>query len=570
MCGIYGITKKNLDWIENYINLCAHRGPDANNTYIDDDISLGHNLLSITDTPNNGIQPWKSPKGNILVYNGEIFNYFELCKKHQNFKPKTNCDTELLAWGLDEYGIDFIEEIDSMHAFAFWQKENKKLFLSRDHAGIKPLYYSNLGSFIAFGSEAKGLLETIPYARTIDQLALSSWSYCGLNVTRNSFFKGINKVMPGETLLYNLTNKKITSVKKNIVIGGNSKNFLPEQFIEIFDKTIKNFLIGTREIGIFLSGGLDSTIITHHATKYRNLKVFTSKIVPSPDDPFEDFNSDYLEAKSFSKKYNLKQIIVQHTPEIYSDYWYSSVLALEEPLYNPSIPMYEQANKMMKDNGIVVSLSGDMGDELLYGYPSYDRLDNFQIKTHRDCIKFWLNERLSQPPNIKGVKFTRDEIIDSLMESVFPDSLWDKDDIVSSYMRLDQQGLCPEDFFRRNDRFGMKYSIEGRFPFASKVLMNYLMNIHSKFKRGKNENGLKFIIKNSYKNILSNSIINKTKTGWTAPIHEWKRQFNVRCSKIYEIANNVTLNNKLVIPDDKRWAPFLHFYSWIYLNKMKL
>ena len=84
--------------------------------------------MSITDTPNNGIQPWKSPKGNILVYNGEIFNYFELCKKHQNFKPKTNCDTELLAWGLDEYGIDFIEEIDSMHAFAFWQKENKKLF----------------------------------------------------------------------------------------------------------------------------------------------------------------------------------------------------------------------------------------------------------------------------------------------------------------------------------------------------------------------------------------------------------------------------------------------------------
>ena len=95
---------------------CHYRGPDNSNTYYDENVTLGHNLLSITDTPSQGIQPWKTNKGNILIYNGEIFNYHDLCNRYKNFKPKTQCDTELLAWGLDEFGIDFLEEIDSMHA----------------------------------------------------------------------------------------------------------------------------------------------------------------------------------------------------------------------------------------------------------------------------------------------------------------------------------------------------------------------------------------------------------------------------------------------------------------------
>ena len=575
MCGIYGITEKNVNWVEEFINKCSYRGPDNNAIYYENIITLGHNLLSITDSPNQGKQPWKTPRGNILIYNGEIFNYYELLKKFKNFYPKTSCDTELLAWGLDELGIKFLDYIDSMHAFAYWKKDERKLFLSRDHAGIKPLFYHFDGNILAFGSEVKGLLNRSYQTRIIDNLAFACWSYCGLNVTENSFFKGIKKVLPGETISYDCTTKKILVIKRDIVLGGKNNKFCPEEFRNKFDDTIKNSLIGTRKIGIFLSGGLDSMMIAHHAKKYLEQNSFSNQIYPCPIDPYENenFNSDYEEATKFAQNELFNHKGVMHTPQLYAEFWYSSTKSLEEPVYNLSMPMYEHMNKVMSENGIIVTLSGDMGDEILGGYSSYLRFKNFyksfKIKTHRDCIKFWILKRLAKPPNIK-ISIGFDEVIDFLIEKSFPEDLWDKDDPVSSYMRLDQQGLCPEDYFRRNDRFGMKYSMEGRFPFASKKLMTYCMNIHSKHKIGSQIDELKLMSKVAYTNLLPKSIINKAKTGWTAPINLWRLQFTDKCKDINQIAKKVTLNNKLILPEDKRWSPLLNLYTWGQEYKMSL
>ena len=110
MCGVYGISSPNKDIVKKMIDTCQYRGPDGNKIYIDDYVCIGHNLLSITDNPDQSLQPWLTPKGNILSYNGEIFNYSSLFEKYKNiFFPKTKCDTELLAWGLDQFGYHFIE-----------------------------------------------------------------------------------------------------------------------------------------------------------------------------------------------------------------------------------------------------------------------------------------------------------------------------------------------------------------------------------------------------------------------------------------------------------------------------
>ena len=188
MCGIYGITAKDEAFIEKYITMCSHRGPDGQGIWSDDSVTLGHNLLAITETNTQSQQPWITPKGNILIYNGEIFNYFELLDKYPNFVPTTTCDTELLAWGLDEQGIDFVQQIDSMHAFAYYVIQDKKIYLSRDHAGIKPLHYAETSDGIVFGSEIKGMLDKVPNARKVDLMALSCFSMSGVNVTRNTFF----------------------------------------------------------------------------------------------------------------------------------------------------------------------------------------------------------------------------------------------------------------------------------------------------------------------------------------------------------------------------------------------
>ena len=170
MCGIYGITKKDIKLIQSYIATCWYRGPDGNDVWCNDYITLGHNLLSITSQPSQGKQPWITDKGNVLVYNGEIFNYQELVEQH-NFNPQTTCDTELLAYLLDKFGVDAVKHIDSMHAFAYYDQSNKTIILSRDHVGIKPLFYAEISDGIIFGSEIKGMLDYVPNSRKIDDLA---------------------------------------------------------------------------------------------------------------------------------------------------------------------------------------------------------------------------------------------------------------------------------------------------------------------------------------------------------------------------------------------------------------
>ena len=566
MCGIYGITEQNKQWIKSYINKCHYRGPDMNKMFFDENITLGHNLLSITDTPLQGLQPWKTDNGNILIYNGEIFNYVELLKKYKNFKPKTQCDTELLAWGLDQYGIEFIDQIDSQHAFAFWVPKEKSVYLSRDHAGIKPLYYAMTRGILVFGSEAKGLLDIVPDSRNVDIHALSCWSVAGLNVTNNSFFKGIKKIMPGETLKYNLKTKKLVQVKRDIILGGKGLSYDPDEFRSVFDKSVQECLIGKRPIGTFLSGGLDSAMIAYHAQKYLTQNTFTNHILPCPIDSNEDYNSDSYEAKKLAKHLGFNHTIVVHSPKLYAKHWKSSIEALEEPMYNPSIPMYSHMNEVMSKHGIVVTLAGDMGDEILCGYPAYIIAKRQKFKSHRDCVMFWLTKRLMRPPSLK-IQINIDDIVDFLIDTTFPESLWDKDDPVSSYMRLDQQGLCAEDYFRRNDRLGMLYSMEGRFPFACKKMINFCMNIHSSYKMNDSLDSLKSISKKSYQRILPESILNKPKTGWTAPINLWRSQFKKDCKEINRVANKITNANNL--PDDKRWAPILHLLTWQQVYNMK-
>ena len=216
MCGIYGMTSNAPSVVRGMIESSCYRGPDGSNVIVKNNVTLGHNLLMITESSELSTQPWTTPNNNILVYNGEIFNYAELVKKYSDFNPKTTCDTELLAWGLDTFGIEFIKEIDSMHAFVYY-KDNK-LYLSRDHVGIKPLYYTINDKGLIFSSEVRTLIKYVD--KEPDPFALQVFSYCGYNYSQNSFFKNIKKVMPGETLEYNIDSKQIKSVYRDIVIGG--------------------------------------------------------------------------------------------------------------------------------------------------------------------------------------------------------------------------------------------------------------------------------------------------------------------------------------------------------------
>ena len=521
MCGIYGITDNDPEFIKDYIETCKHRGPDGSDVWTSDDITLGHNLLSIMAEPDQSRQPWKTPKGNILVYNGEIFNYNELVEKYKNFVNSTGCDTELLAWGLDEYGISFIDEIDSMHGFAYYEIKRNTVTLSRDHAGIKPLFYAKIDKGLVFASEVKGMLDKVPNSRTLDNLACSMISRVGTNPLRNTLYSNIKKVLPGETIVYDIKNKTIEYAKRIYIKPNANNDYSTNELKEMFANAVKQCAIGKRKIGVFLSGGLDSSVVAYELQKHTNsANTFTNRISPEIHAD-EDYNSDSKAAKKFAsdQKFNHHDVVV--SPAEYLSAWEDSIWYMEQPNYNPSNPMYCYTNKYLADNDIVITLAGDMGDELLGGYSKYSDLFNSERITKptswRQLLRLWL-ERIKKG----SFKLTEQPVDDNTLldelENCYSDELWNPEDPTASYMALDCVTQVPESFFTRNDYYGMAYSMEGRFPLASKKFMQYCLDIKSKHKF---KGGTKSLVKEAYKKFLPEYIINKEKTGWTVPIGYW-------------------------------------------------
>ena len=519
MCGIYGITDNDPEFIKQYIEICKHRGPDGSDIWTSDHVTLGHNLLSIMAEPNKSQQPWETPKGNRLVYNGEIFNYNELVKKYKNFTNSTGCDTELLAWGLDEHGINFINEIDSMHGFAYYDLQRNTITLSRDHAGIKPLYYAEIDKGLVFASELKGMLDIVPNARTLDNLACSMMTRTGTNPLRNTMFTNIKKVLPGETIVYDLKMRTLNCAQRIYIKPNADKDYSKNELKEMFAQTVRQCAIGQRKIGVFMSGGLDSSVVAYELKQLTNsVNTFTNRIIPEVRAD-EDFNSDSRVAKRFASEQNFNHHDVVISPSEYLSAWEDSVWYMEQPNYNPSNPMYCYTNKYLADNDIVVTLAGDMGDELFGGYPKYKNLYHSVNKPNswRELLQLWL-ERVKKGSYVLTEQPINDETLLDELEKCYSDELWNPADPTASYMALDCVAQVPELFFARNDYYGMAYGMEGRFPLASKKFMQYCLNIKSKHKF---KNSTKDIVKKAYEKFLPGYIVNKEKTGWTVPIGYW-------------------------------------------------
>ena len=531
MCGIYGITAKDPEFIQNFIEVCKHRGPDGESVWTSNTVTLGHNLLSIMAAPDQSQQPWKTPMGNMLVYNGEIFNYFELKQKHKDFVDTTGCDTELLAWGLDTFGLNFIDEIDSMHGFAYYEVAKKQITLSRDHAGIKPVYYAEIDQGLVFGSEIKGMLDKVPGSHTVDKLAMSCLAYTGINATRNTSFSGIKKLLAGETKVYNIANKKFIETKRIFIKPTSDHHFAPIEFKKMAKKTVEMCSIGQRKIGVFLSGGLDSSLIAHELNKLKGPAItFTNKMKPNIVTE-EDFNSDANAAEKLAKVEGYQHTVVKVTPDRVVDSWNDSIYYMEQPMYNQSVAMYYHTNKVLHDNGIVVTMAGDMGDEILGGYPKYWKLTQTeyiermigkkQIESWDDVLTLWM-QRIKRPLAgfMMGGTLSKKDVFEEL-KKCYPDDLWNPKDPVASYMALDCVTQVPEEFFMRNDKFGMAFGMEGRFPLATKIFMQYCMSIPSFQKIGIEKFQTKLPTKRAYENVLPEIIIKKEKTGWTVPLGYW-------------------------------------------------
>ena len=242
---------------------------------------------------------------------------------------------------------------------------------------------------------------------------------------------------------------------------------------------------------------------------------------------------------------------------------------MEQPVYNPSMVMYYYTNKVLSDDGIVVTLAGDMGDEVLGGYPKYWKLRQKNVTTWQGLVEEWMN-RIKRPITVTKNPLNRIELADYLIKKL-PQELYNPQDPVNSYMALDCVTQVPEEFFIRNDTYGMAFSMEGRFPLATKKFMQYALSIPSSEKIGRDKSDTKLMSKKAYADIFPTEIVNKHKTGWTAPVKGWIQDQAVT-KEYYQqrIAQNDCLKDIVVRSNEttKAAIPAWIMREWAHTFKM--
>ena len=549
MCGITGFISSRLNQhhLSQMTTALKHRGPDASGEFYleNDHLALGHRRLSILDLSANGNQPFRSRCGRYtMVYNGEVYNFNEIAKQLQ-IETATFTDTEVI---LEAYAIkkdQFVDLLNGMFSMAIWDNQEKSLQLFRDRIGIKPLYYYWDGKNFAFASELK-VFKNLPFEFTINQRAIANYLHLGYVPGDHTIYQQIKKLEPGHQLKV-IDNKihieafwKIEDqIKpKRIVSITEAKKTLHNLVIE----SVKKRMISDVPLGTFLSGGIDSSLVTSVAQSLSDKPVKTFSIGFKENKFDESLYAQKvakeLKTEHFSYILSQKEAI-EKVEEILNIY--------DEPFADssaiPTLIVSEIARKH-----VTVALSGDGGDEQFMGYGMYqwaNRLSNPLIKLNRQLIHLilrssprlrhqraasyfnYLNENkikshiFSQDQNM----FSEKEIERLLKENYHLDLINDNSSVDSKLSNAEQQAFfdlknyLPEDLLVKVDRASMHNSLEIRVPLLDHSLVEYSVNLHENLKI--RQGITKFILKEILFEYVPRHLFERPKWGFSIPLSTW-------------------------------------------------
>ena len=563
MCGFAGFTfpisqNDAQSTLKKMMAPIKHRGPDDSSTYISPEIALGHFRLSIIDL-NGGKQPCIDNSTNdYLVFNGEIYSYKEhanLLKKY-GIRIKDNSDTEILFQSLRHLGVEkTLRKIDGMFSFVFYEGKTKSLWLARDRMGEKPLYYSHNNNRTYFGSEISALvsnpdisIKNIDYESIIHYLNLDYTPHDKTVVT------SIKKVLPGE--LIKITKNEIRKSKYWVPNFYQKANLNKKETLENLDvllqHSIKERLIADVPVGLFLSGGIDSSLIANYSAKsHPNIKTFTIKM---PDASYDESKyakmmADHLQIKNYCVELDNNSIL-NSLNEIESK--------IDDPLSDPSlIPTYivsKFAKKYVK-----VVLSGDGADEIFNGYSpfkvaKYLKFINYLPKLVGSSIST-LMEKIPSQDKYMGYHFIikhvsrgigwkpahqifrwmsplSDKNLTDLLnkkyiphetwENIIPSSSMDNLNDTDKIIKLFTNYYLPNDILTKVDRASMYNGLEVRSPFLSKDLVEFALKIKNNLKQDNKKTKI-ILRKLADHQKLPKSIITRKKHGFAIPLSEMIR-----------------------------------------------
>lgn len=569
MCGICGkININNREvvdarFIHKMTEVLKHRGPDDEGIYINGNVGIGHRRLSIIDLSKDARQPMSNEDKSIwIVCNGEIYNFQELRKVLEK-KGHIFCsrsDTEVIIHLYEELGTDCVEKLRGMFAFCIWDEKRKRLFLARDRIGQKPLNYAIKNGNIIFASEIKSILQDPEISREVDINALDSYLTYQYVPAPETMFSGINKLPPAHSLVWE--NGKIKIERYWNLNFQNKINMAEDEFcqriLDLLTEATKIRLVSDVPLGVFLSGGIDSSAIVGLMSKLSSHPVKTFSI-GFEEETFNELKYARKVAKIFATdhhEYIVKPEALNILPKII---WH-----FNEPFADSScIPTY-YLSKMTRQE-VTVALNGDGGDETFAGYERYvaNKIANIynlipqsirknlfsfitavlpESTRRKDFIKRFkrfakANDSSRERRYARWMSIFDDDLKSNLYSEKLKNRLkgidsWnylldvyrqsDANNFIDATLFVDIMTYLPGDLLVKIDISSMANSLETRSPFLDHKLMEFAASIPSNLKlKGWTT---KYLLKKALTKILPKDILNRRKAGFGVPIGTWFRQ----------------------------------------------
>jgi asparagine synthase (glutamine-hydrolysing) len=566
MCGISGYfsfaNKFSKTDLHAMTDALAHRGPDASGYYMDNVVGLGHRRLSIIDLSENANQPMHSSDNRyVMVYNGEVYNYREIATElKQNFNTnfKTSSDSEVILEAYANYGPECVQKLNGMFAFAIYDKIKEELFVCRDRVGIKPFYYYWNGSDFAFASELKALTLVPEIPLEINKNAVFKFLHLGFVPSPLSIYQSIKKLESGTWIKISknkFESKKYWSLQQQVTEKIITKE--KEAIVKLSDLLMSSVQYQIKSdvpFGVFLSGGIDSSLVTANAVNLSGIKVNTFSI------GFEEnkYNeSVYAKAIANHLGTNHHEFIVSYKNAI--ELIDTVFEAYSEPFADSSSIPTMLVSKLAKQH-VTVTLSGEGGDELFFGYGAYiwaKRLNQPLVKGFRQPIakllsssgtKFQRHADYFKYPseNLKYSHILSQEQyyfslseIDELLSADFDNhNAKDIEQLENIGIELDhlRRDLNPmekqalfdlnvylqDDLLTKVDRASMQFSLETRVPYLDHRIIQFALNLSPQLKY---KNGTtKYILKEILYQYVPKKFFDRPKQGFAIPLEKWLKK----------------------------------------------
>ncbi|MBI4475295.1 MAG: asparagine synthase (glutamine-hydrolyzing) [Acidobacteria bacterium] len=577
MCAICGTVNFNDDnpvhqsLIERMTTVQAHRGPDDSGYFIEGNVGLGHRRLSIIDL-SGGRQPIFNEDGSVVVvFNGEIYNFAELTAAliARGHRFKTRSDTETIVHAYEEFGDDCVQHFRGMFAFAIWDRKRKRLFIARDRLGIKPVYFYQGKDFVSFASEIKSLLEDSRIPAEVNVEAVDLFLALRYVPGPATVFRKIYKLQPGHVMVVEggrVTQRKYWDIKydrspqpaslRSATLSQRERVVI-EEFEHLFEESVRLRLIAEVPLGVFLSGGLDSSAtlaMMSRITGRKRIKTFSvgyDSPGASHREAAESNEFDY--AREAAAHFDADHYEYRVTPNEFAAAVPKMVSYLDEPLGDPScIPLYF-ISKLAREY-ITVVLSGEGADEMFGGYGLYRRILTLEKMRQRvgrlssvasmaaklpigDKVRTYLL-RAATPLEahyrgvVKGLSpetrlrltganrlLAADRRLDEIFDPYFQHTAGAS--TLNRMLYADAKVWLPENLLLKADKMTMATAVELRVPFLDHKLVEFSASLPDIFKIREGKG--KWILRQSMGTQLPPSVLHRAKKGFPSPAGAWLR-----------------------------------------------